>query len=78
MSTSFIGTNFLPLSRHSPLDCHPQSNSWASCVRRWQGWNERSRQRAALRKLAEDKHLLDDLGLTRQEALDEADRPFWA
>jgi uncharacterized protein YjiS (DUF1127 family) len=30
-----------------------------------------------MRELANDKHLLDDLGLTRQELLDEADKPFW-
>jgi uncharacterized protein YjiS (DUF1127 family) len=76
MSTYFSDTNLLPLSRRSLLACRPQSNSW-SLLRRWRRLNERSRQRAALRNLAEDKHLLDDLGLTRQEALDEADRPFW-
>jgi len=32
---------------------------------------------AALRDLAEDKHLLDDLGLTREQVLDEAAKPFW-
>jgi len=35
------------------------------------------KQRAALADLAEDKHLLDDIGLSRREALDEADRSFW-
>jgi uncharacterized protein YjiS (DUF1127 family) len=38
---------------------------------------ERRRQREALRKLADDKHLLDDLGLTREQALDEAAKRFW-
>ena len=38
---------------------------------------ERRRQRAALRDLAEDTHLLDDLGLTREQALREAAKPFW-
>jgi uncharacterized protein YjiS (DUF1127 family) len=37
----------------------------------------RRRQRDALRAIADDPHLLRDLGLTREEALDEADRPFW-
>ena len=77
MSTFFSDSNLLLLSRRSLLRCRPQSNSWAVFVRRWRRWNERSRQRAALRNLADDKHLLDDLGLTRQEALDEADRPSW-
>jgi uncharacterized protein YjiS (DUF1127 family) len=35
------------------------------------------RQRRVLRDLAEDKRLLDDLGLTREQALDEAAKPFW-
>ena len=77
MSTYFSDTNFLLLSRRSLLDRRPQFNSWGLFVRRWRRWNERSRQRAALRNLADDKHLLDDLGLTRLEALDQADRPFW-
>jgi uncharacterized protein YjiS (DUF1127 family) len=38
-------------------------------------WSERSRQRADLRDL--DEHLLEDIGITRQQALDEANRPFW-
>jgi uncharacterized protein YjiS (DUF1127 family) len=76
MSTYFSDTNLLLSSWRRPMDCRPQSNSWG-LLRRWRRWNERSRQRTALRNLAEDKHLLDDLGLTRQEALDEADRPFW-
>jgi uncharacterized protein YjiS (DUF1127 family) len=33
--------------------------------------------RTALRDLAEDKHLLDDLGLTRDQALEEVAKPFW-
>jgi uncharacterized protein YjiS (DUF1127 family) len=77
MSTYFSDTNLLLLSRRSLFGCRPQSNSWGLFVRRWRRWSERSRQRAALRNLADDKHLLDDLGLTRLEALDQADRPFW-
>jgi uncharacterized protein YjiS (DUF1127 family) len=38
---------------------------------------DKARQRAALRALADNKHLLDDIGLTCRDALDEADRPFW-
>jgi uncharacterized protein YjiS (DUF1127 family) len=37
----------------------------------------RQSQREALRALADDSHLLRDLGLTREEALEEADKPFW-
>jgi uncharacterized protein YjiS (DUF1127 family) len=43
----------------------------------WRLWEERSRQRAALRDIADDPHLLADLGLTRDAALDQADKPFW-
>ncbi len=38
-------------------------------------WAERSRQRRALRGL--DDRLLDDIGLTREQALREASKPFW-
>lgn len=54
-----------------------QFNSWLSPLNRWMRWSERGRERAALRDLADDRHLLDDLGLTRQEVLDEANKPFW-
>src|SRR5436190_104897 len=40
-------------------------------------WLERKRQRDALADLADDKHLLDDIGLTREEALYESGRRFW-
>ena len=43
----------------------------------WLGWAERRRQRIALRELAEDKHLLSDIGLTREQALAESAKPFW-
>jgi len=40
-------------------------------------WSERSRRRAAFRDLADDPHLLDDIGLTKQQAMDEVDKSFW-
>jgi uncharacterized protein YjiS (DUF1127 family) len=42
-------------------------------------WFARSRQRRALREIAErnDFHLLKDIGVTQEEALREADKPFW-
>jgi uncharacterized protein YjiS (DUF1127 family) len=40
-------------------------------------WAARRRLRLALRDLANDKHLLADIGLTREEALDESAKPFW-
>jgi uncharacterized protein YjiS (DUF1127 family) len=57
-----------------------QPNSGPALAIRWRGWSSRAalrRQRRALRDLAEDKHLLDDLGMTREQALDEAAKPFW-
>ena len=58
-------------------------NSAAGLIRRWRHtiarWIARSRQRRALREIAErtDDHLLKDMGVSRQEALREADKPFW-
>jgi uncharacterized protein YjiS (DUF1127 family) len=42
-------------------------------------WFARSRQRRALREIAErnDFHLLKDIGVSREEAFREADKPFW-
>jgi uncharacterized protein YjiS (DUF1127 family) len=37
----------------------------------------RQRSRRELRALADDPHLLKDIGVTRLEALEEADKPFW-
>ena len=37
----------------------------------------RHSQREGLRAIADDPHLLRDLGLTREQALEEADKPFW-
>jgi uncharacterized protein YjiS (DUF1127 family) len=44
---------------------------------RWWGWLDRPLQRIALREIADDPHLLRDLGLTREQALREAAKPFW-
>lgn len=41
-------------------------------------WLDRRRQRRVLRDLAErNNHLLADVGLTQEEALREAAKPFW-
>jgi uncharacterized protein YjiS (DUF1127 family) len=37
----------------------------------------RRRQRESLRAIADNPHLLRDLGLTREQALGEADKFFW-
>ena len=48
----------------------------ASTIRRWAA---RSRQRRALREIAEnnDHHLLKDNGVSQEEAFREADKLFW-
>jgi uncharacterized protein YjiS (DUF1127 family) len=42
-------------------------------------WIARFRQRRALREIVElnDRHLLRDIGVTRDAALREAEKPFW-
>jgi len=42
-------------------------------------WIARFRQRRALYEIAErdDQHLLKDIGVSREEAFREADKPFW-
>jgi uncharacterized protein YjiS (DUF1127 family) len=40
-------------------------------------WSARRRQRNALRDVAQEGHLLNDIGLTRTQALREAAKPFW-
>jgi uncharacterized protein YjiS (DUF1127 family) len=40
-------------------------------------WLARRHQREALVDFAEDKRLLADIGLTREQALHEAGKPFW-
>jgi uncharacterized protein YjiS (DUF1127 family) len=62
-----------------PFQLH-QENCGRVTGARWPGWLglwARQRQRQALRELADDQHRLNDLGLTRQQALEEADKPFW-
>jgi uncharacterized protein YjiS (DUF1127 family) len=44
---------------------------------RWWRWIDRPLQRIALREIADDPHLLSDLGLTRDQVLREAVKPFW-
>jgi uncharacterized protein YjiS (DUF1127 family) len=52
------------------------SGDWRTTIARWIA---RRRQRRALREIAEsnDRHLLRDIGVSRQEAFQEAEKPFW-
>ena len=40
-------------------------------------WLVRAAERRALRELAKEGQLLTDIGLTREQALREASKPFW-
>jgi uncharacterized protein YjiS (DUF1127 family) len=57
-----------------------QKNSGAQLLPRWRRWRLRSArhsQRKALRDLADDPHLLRDIGVTRDQALKEAGRSIF-
>ena len=78
MSTLFNLTDLRRRVWYRPLVDIYQSSSWlgwTALLSTWLRWSERSRQRADLRGLNE--HLLNDIGVSRQQALDEANRPFW-
>lgn len=69
-----------PVSAADPATPFHQSSSGISPGARRPGWwslLDRPFQRIALREIADDPHLLRDLGLTREEALREAAKPFW-
>lgn len=56
---------------------HRQSSSLRAAIRVLASWFVRSGQRKALRRLAQEGILLDDVGITREQALREAAKPFW-
>jgi uncharacterized protein YjiS (DUF1127 family) len=61
-------------------DREQRAAGWAAAVcRTVTRWIARSRQRRALREIAErnDFHLLKDIGVSQAEALREAEKPFW-
>jgi uncharacterized protein YjiS (DUF1127 family) len=49
----------------------------SACLKTVAGWIVRSGARRALRELANDKRVLNDIGLTREQVLGEAGKPFW-
>jgi uncharacterized protein YjiS (DUF1127 family) len=51
----------------------PRTSIWGLI----QLWVERRAQRHALLALADQEHLLGDIGLTRTQAVREAAKPFW-
>jgi uncharacterized protein YjiS (DUF1127 family) len=80
MSASLIDTSPIPPAQAvaGAASLH-QSSSETSVIHRpvWWSWLDRPFQRIALREIADDPHLLGDLGLSREEALREAAKPFW-
>ncbi len=77
MSIIFAESSLSAPTRRRAAGHHPQSNSWLEPLNWLLTCSETVHQRAALRELADDVHLLRDLGLSREEAIELADRPFW-
>jgi len=61
----------------TPLHQSSSGTPPATRPRPWWSWFDRRDQRAALRELADDPHLLNVLGLSREQALQQAAKPFW-
>jgi uncharacterized protein YjiS (DUF1127 family) len=55
---------------------HHLSNSWP-LLATLRLWLARSRQRDQLRSRIDDKRLLDDIGLSREQVLRETNKAFW-
>ena len=81
MSTTFSDTPLFPIAGPARIRATlHQSDSWSTIAMPWRVirlWAARRGQRKALGELAEEQHLLDDIGLTRVQALREAAKPFW-
>jgi uncharacterized protein YjiS (DUF1127 family) len=77
-ASALLADNNPPSSAHRGTGSnHPQSNSWRGLLDRWLAWSELKLQRGALRDIADNPHLLRDIGITRQDVLDHVNRPFW-
>ena len=77
MSMLFADRHRLSRTRGGAADHEHQSGSWLRPLGRLLACSETARQRTALREIADDPHMLRDLGLTREDALELARRPFW-
>ena len=69
------------MMRTSYREPHAHQKNWGGALsREWHRWClrwARHSQRKVLRDLADDPHLLRDIGVSREEALNEADRRVW-
>ena len=60
------------------ISSYEENSSTLAAISRLVGlWLDRRRRRRALEDIAEREYLLADVGLTREEALQEAEKPFW-
>ncbi|MBR0832632.1 hypothetical protein JQ612_05445 [Bradyrhizobium manausense] len=73
----FADGGFSARTRRSATAVNHQRNSWSALIGRWLARIDRIHQRDDLRAIADNPHLLADLGLTRDEALGQANKPFW-
>jgi uncharacterized protein YjiS (DUF1127 family) len=64
-------------SSAEPTRASPRSSHPISILKIFGTWMRRRAERRALREVATDARLLSDIGLTRSQALREADRMFW-
>jgi uncharacterized protein YjiS (DUF1127 family) len=72
---SFTSRNAAATSRHHD-GADTVRPGWGTRFLSWYSQcSERSRQRQALAEL--DDHFLKDIGVTRQQAITEAAKPFW-
>jgi uncharacterized protein YjiS (DUF1127 family) len=69
------------IMRPAPPGSRLHQKSWgAALAKGWRRWRlrlARYSQRKLLRDLADDPHLLADIGVTREEALEEAGRSIF-
>ena len=68
-----------PQAADPAIPLHQSSSGPRPAIRRhgWWSWLDRHHERRTLREIADDPHMLKDLGLTREQALREAAKPFW-
>jgi uncharacterized protein YjiS (DUF1127 family) len=64
-------------SPENPILPQIGTSALSTCLDTISAWIIRSGQRRALRDLAEEARQLSDVGLTREQALREAGKPFW-
>jgi len=77
MSILLTDTRSIPPAEAADLATPLHQSSSGTSPPVWWSWLDRPLQRIALREIADDPHLLSDLGLTREQVLHEAARPFW-